>query len=224
VEQELIKSEIRMGYLYSPPRYLLKGYDQLNAIIVGVLGIIFLLWLSYYLFSLVTEISLSFEPVMKEAGLSSERYLIFGRRYQGEINGKNIGVNFIPSTGLRPALLNIIVKPIEIGTKLAIVQDKPLLDCKNCKLITGFEELDGIKVFAQDEKMATEYLQDSKIKNIIFSLMHDQSSRSLREIYFKSSEVLFRIHPRNYDVDIFRNLLYGVIDLTIEFEKKSSYN
>ena len=225
MEQDLTKPELIAGFLYLSPRSLFKGYNQFAALLVGFLGIIFLLWISFYLISYVTGISRSFDTVMREAGLDSERYMIFGRIYKGKIDGKNIEVNFIPSTGLRPALLNIIISPVDIGTKLAIVHDNPLLDCADCKLITGFEnELDGIKVYAQDEKKANEYLEDSQIKHIIISLMDDQSEHSLREIYFRPSSVLFRIHPRKLNVEIFKSWLYGVIELTTKLEKYGQGN
>ena len=110
VEQDLTKPELITGFLYLSPRSLFKGYNHFAALLVGFLGIIFLLWISFYLISYVTGISRSFDSVMREAGLDSERYMLFGRSYNGKINGSKVSVHFIPSTGLRPALFNIYIE------------------------------------------------------------------------------------------------------------------
>ena len=64
-------------------------------------------------------------------GLASESYLVFGRQYSGIVEGREVGVRFVPSQGVRPEQLNIHVSA-KLGARMAVGRRRPLLDCRDC--------------------------------------------------------------------------------------------
>jgi hypothetical protein len=156
---------------------------------------------------------------MKEFGFISKRYMIFGRSYEGTIKGKKVEVKFIPSTGLRPALLNIYIEA-EIGTRLAIGEKRPILDCNDCAVLEDYdEELGENNVYALEEDKARIILDNHEIRSYIFSITANQTSFGLSELYFQPDKVWLRIHPRQINDDLLIKLLKDLILLTIEAEK-----
>jgi hypothetical protein len=218
VERDLTKPELITGFLYLSPRSLFKGYNQFAALLVGFLGIIFLLWISFYLISYVTGISRSFDPVMREVGLDSERYMLFGRSYNGKIKGRKVSVHFIPSTGLRPALFNIYIES-NSETNFTISIDTPLMVGKDYQEVEGFgTEFGNIKVYSPDLDKAINYLENKDIRNLIISLMENQSIYGLREIYIQHDQLWLRSHPRNINKGIIKNWLKDTVNLASEIE------
>ncbi len=223
VVQELIKKNqtllIHSTLTKLSPNSIFKGYNQPAALLTGILGIVFIIWLGFYTASSISQISGFLDSPMKEFGFISNSYMIFGRIYKGTIRGKNVEINFIPSTGLRPALLNIYIEA-NIGTRLAIGEKRPLLDCNDCSIIEDYDEVLGEnKVYALEREKANIILDNHKIRSYIFSIMENQASYRLREIYFQPDKVWLRIHPRQMNGEIFRKLIEDSILLTIEAEK-----
>lgn len=68
------------------------------------------------------------DSVLTPIGLVSGSYPVFGRRYHGVIEGREMEVYFVPSQGVRPAQLNVYVGA-DPGTRMAIGRQRPLLDC-----------------------------------------------------------------------------------------------
>ncbi len=115
----------------------------MSAIVTGVLGAGYIVGLSLYVVSTFLRAGRVLDPVLAPAGMVSKSYLVFGRQYQGVLAGREVEIYFVPSSGIRPAQLNVYVAA-DIGTRVAMGRQRSLLGCEYCERL----EAAGVDVFA----------------------------------------------------------------------------
>ncbi len=176
-----------------------RGRNQLSAILVGgVGGLGYLVSLTFYLVWTVTAPARSVDRVFIGLGMSSERYMLFGRHYQDWLDGRRVDIYFQPGYRLRPAVLNIYVEA-DLGTRLAMGSGKPLLDCRGCpRLAVGDPNLSHLHVLAQDQAWAYSLLADATVNSALNRLLAPEKSAGLGEVYLylQPDRIWVRSHPR----------------------------
>jgi hypothetical protein len=82
-----------------PPPFS-DGRNRLAAV-TGILGIGAIVGLADYVVSPFRRAGRGLDPTLKARGLVSERYLAFGRRYRGTVDGRDVEVTVLPGYGIR---------------------------------------------------------------------------------------------------------------------------
>jgi hypothetical protein len=201
------------------PPALSSGRNLMAAIVTGVLGVGYLVGLTAYAILAFLRAGRVLEPVLVSEGMGSESYLMFGRRYQGELEGREVKVNYLPAQGIQPAQLNVYVEA-DIGTSAAIGWQRPLLDCRDCvQLEVAPAELWGLHVYAEEAKGVERLLEEAASREAVMRLLKDQKELGFRELYLQPGKVWLRARPHNIEVGLFQQWLENVLVLAESAEK-----
>ncbi|HEY88274.1 MAG TPA: hypothetical protein G4N98_00885 [Thermoflexia bacterium] len=201
------------------PPALSRGRNLMSAIVTGILGAGYIVGLALYVVATFLRAGRVLDPVLASAGMVSKSYLVFGRQYQGVLEGREVEVYFVPSSGIRPAQLNVYVAA-DIGMRVAMGWRRPLLDCGNCeRLEAAGAELRGVQVYAQEEERAGRLLNDAASSEAIARLLADQEAYGIREIYLQPERVWLRARPQGMNGKRFRQWLDDVLVLAEASEK-----
>ena len=191
----------------------------MSAIVTGVLGAGYIVGLALYVVSTFLRAGRVLDPVLASAGMVSKSYLVFGRQYRGVLEGREVEVCFVPSSGIRPAQLNVYVAA-DIGTRAAIGRQRPLLDCRDCaQLEVAGTELQDVQMYAQQEERAGRLLSDAASSEAIARLLDDQEEYGIREIYLQPERVWLRARPQGMSGKQFRQWLDDMLALAEASEK-----
>jgi hypothetical protein len=109
--------------------------------------------------------------VLESSGLASEGYLLFGRRYRGRLEGRDVSVTFLPAQGLRPAQLDLTVSA-RLGLRAALAACRPVLDCGDCpRLELDPAGWDGSPIWTRDGKGVRRLLADPAARAALAALL-----------------------------------------------------
>jgi len=201
------------------PPALSGGRNLMSAIVTGVLGAGYIVGLAAYVVSAFLRAGRVLDPVLTSMGMISESYLLFGRQYRGELEGRKVEVYFVPPRAIWPTQLNVYVEA-DIGARVAIGRQRPWLDCQHCaRLEVVGAGLAGLQVYAQEEARAGRLLSDAASREALARLLDDQEKYGLREIYLQPERVWLRAHPRGVGERRFRQWLDDVLALARTGEK-----
>jgi hypothetical protein len=144
---------------------------------------------------------------MARRGLASRRSGIFGRSYQGDLQGYPVSIDFQPAAGSRLHLLNLRVS-VAAGHRSAAGQrsasggTRPLLDCRDCPEIPFSEpEMAGLRVFADDETWIRSVLASSSAQTVLAGLIRGSAWSGVNEVYIQPQRLWLRSHTRLPDAD-----------------------
>jgi hypothetical protein len=177
------------------------------AILTGILGAGYLIGLTVFVIASFRRASHALDSVLTSAGLASESYLLFGRRYRGVIQGRQVEVTFLPPQGVSAAQLNVYVSA-SLGTRVAIARGKPLLDCGDCPRVNLDESpLGGLQVYSRDGEYARRLVADSEVRGALQRLLGDGDVVGSREVYFQPERAWLRARPRGLTEGLLRQWL-----------------
>lgn len=202
------------------PSSMSKGRNLMAAVTTGILGTGYLIGLAAYLISSFRQAGRVLDPVFTPRGLTSQSYLGLGRQYQGLIQGRQVDVHFTPSQGLQPALLNIYVAA-DLDTRVAIGEQKPLLDCTDCQRVEVNElDLSHLQVFAEETTWARGLLTEPTNRTTLSHLLDSQEEHGFREVYIQPGRIWLRAHPSSrVTEDRIRNWFDDLLTLAEAIEK-----
>ena len=201
------------------PPALSGGRNLISAVVTGILGIGYLLGLAVYVVFAFLRAGRVLDPLLASMGMASKNYLLFGRQYHGALEGREAEVSFMPSRALWPTQLNIYVKA-DIGTRVAMGRQRPLLDCRDCaRMDISAAEIPGLQVYAQEEGNASRLLTDAASREAMLRLLDDQDDYGFREVYLQPERVWLRAHPREMTAARFRQWLDDVLVLAEASER-----
>jgi hypothetical protein len=177
------------------PPALSGDRNLVAAIATGLLGFGYVVGVGVYGAARFLAAGRVLDPVLAQAGLSTESYMLFGRRYHGELEGRAVAVTFMPAQVIRPAQLNVTVRA-DLGTRIALGRERPLLDCRDCARVdvvgTAWE---GLHVYARDAPRAQRLLDDATACDLVSRILADRDGRGLREIYVQPDRVWLHARP-----------------------------
>jgi hypothetical protein len=175
---------------FPPP--LSHTRNLVAAIAAGVLGIGYLGVLAAYTVWSFLQAGRALDPILMPMGFTSQSHGVFGRAYHGSFEGREVIIDYMPARAPGPAVLNIHFSA-KIGTRMAIVERPPLLDCADCPRVTiGAPGLGDLQTYTQSEACAQSLLADPSIAAVISRLIGNGSG----ELYLQPNRVWFRSHPR----------------------------
>lgn len=169
---------------------------RVAAIATGVLGALYLVGLTVYTVSSFLQAGQVLDPTLDSLGLTAEGYMGFGRRYHGELDGRQVEITYQPPQAIRSALLNITVDA-NVGTRAAMVPQRPLLDCADCPVVdVEMAELEHLLIVAEDEAWLEHSLAEPANAAALLRLLGDLETPGTRELYFQPERVWLRAHPQ----------------------------
>lgn len=181
--------------------------NRAAAIVIGVLGMGYVIGLAVYTVSSFLGAGRALDPVLTSLGLTAESYLVFGRRYRGTIEGREVAVRFVPGYGIRPAQLNVHVGATP-GVRMAIGRQRPLLGCRDCaRLAVDGSEPGDLQAYAAEEGPARRLLADPATREALARLLDDRKGVGLREIYLQPERVWLRARPQGMTEERLRQWL-----------------
>jgi hypothetical protein len=192
---------------------LSDGRNRLAAVVTGILAGGYLIALAIWVVTSILGAGRILEPVLTAAGLASESYGLFGQRYRGAIQGRELEVTFLPAQGVAPAKLDVYVAA-DMGTRLAIGPSRPLLDCRDCpRLDLDGSGLDHFEVYAQDDTYARALLADAGSGDALRGLLDNQGRFGLCEVYVQPDRIWLRARPRALTAERFENWMADLLAL-----------
>ena len=201
------------------PAALSSERNLILAIATGILGVGYLVGLAVYVLSSFLQASRTLDPILTPSGMLSESYMVFGRQYRGTIEGRQVEINFLPPHGIRPALLNVYVGA-DLGVRMAIGRQKPLLDCGDCPRVEVEKtRLGQVQVYAQEEACARSLLDDATSIAALSRLMLDSETLGFREVYWQPDRIWFRAHPQGVTEDQFQQWFEALLKLAEASER-----
>jgi len=178
-----------------PPLFS-DGRNLPAAIITGVLGIGIIVGLAVHVVSSFLRAGRGLDPALEAVGLVSERYLAFGRRYRGAVDGRDVEVTSLPGYGVRSPQVDLSVAA-DLGFRMAVGRQRPLLDCRDCPLLNleppGWA---GLQVYAEDAELARRLLEDPASAAALQRLMDGGETPGLVEVYVKLERIWLRVRAQ----------------------------
>ena len=200
------------------PPALSDGRSRLSAMVTGVVGIAYLIKLAICIVSSFLQASRVLDPVLGPQGLASESIELFGRRYRGSIEGREVEVTYLPGYGFSRPLLNVYVSA-DTGTRVAIGPSRPLLDCRECARLDVEEaSLSHLEVYAQEEDIARRVLSAPEGRTALGRLLPEQGVPGTRHVYIQPGRVWLRARIRRMTEPQFRQLLDDTLALAPALE------
>ena len=192
------------------PPALSRGRNLVAAIATGLLGASYFVSLAAYVTWSFVRAGRALEPVLAPMGLTARGYMLFGRQYRGVVAGRRVRIHFVPARAVWPPQLNIYVAA-DIGTRLAVGRQRPLLDCRACHRLET--ELAELQVYAQDEDEARRLLGDAVFREALTRLLDYRTGHSLWEVYLQPRQVWLHAHPREMGEEQFRQRMDALFAL-----------
>jgi hypothetical protein len=138
---------------------------------------------------------------MARHGLASRRHGIFGRSYQGDLEGYPVSIDFQPASGIRSHLLTVYMS-LAVGHRAAIGEARPILDCQDCPEIQFFEPaMAGLHIFAGDANWIRSVFATSSAQTALVGLIRGSEWSGINEVYIQPQRIWLRAHPRLADGD-----------------------
>jgi hypothetical protein len=172
-----------------PPPFS-DGRNLLVAIVTGILGIGTIVGLAVYVVSSFLRAGRGLDPTLEAMGLVSERYLAFGRRYRGAVDGRDVEVTALPGYGVHSPQADLRVTA-NLAFRMAVGRQRPLLDCRDCPLL----ELEppkwaGLQIYAGDAERARRLLDDPASAAALQRLIGE--APGLIEVYVQPERIWLR--------------------------------
>jgi hypothetical protein len=178
-----------------PPAFS-DGRNLLAAIVTGVLGIGSLVGLAVTVVSSFLRAGRGLDPALETVGLVSERYLAFGRRYRGVVDGRDVEVTALPGYGVRSPQLDLRAT-VALGFRMAVGRQRPLLDCRDCPLlILETPEWVGFQIYAEDAELARRLLEDPASAAALQRLMDGGEAPGLVQVYVQPERIWLRVRAQ----------------------------
>lgn len=183
---------ILTAYRVPLPTSLAGSRDLVAALTAGVAGIGYLLALALYLLWSLRRSARGLDSILEPMGLVGSRYAGFGRRYTGLVEGRQVEVRYLPSYALHATRLDVTVDA-ELGMRMAVSTERPLLDCRNCPRLYLGENV-PYRVYAQDQLAAQQWLAHPEVWAALGGLMDVEGTPAL---YMQPDRLWFRVRPRH---------------------------
>jgi len=177
------------------PTSLEGARNQVAAIATGLAGAGYLVGIGVYVIASLWSAGRTLDPALTPLGLIAQPYALFGRQYRGLLRGRPVQVRYLPAQASRPARLDLFVHA-DLGARIAIGQQRPLLDCCDCPRLASVEaEIGPLQVYAQDETQARRLLADETARAALRRLVDDPSSPGRQELYVQPGRIWLRARP-----------------------------
>jgi hypothetical protein len=169
--------------------------NKIAAVLTGFAGVGFLVFLVWYLFSVIGETGSGLDSTLEQAGLAGEPYLLVGRRYSGTVAERQIVVEFMPERSMQRPMLNAYVTA-RTTRRLSAGWTKPLLGCVECTRVqTSDPRLSGLTVKADDPSWTARLLSTAPAVDLVWQLLADPEALGARFVHVEAGRVWLQARP-----------------------------
>jgi hypothetical protein len=180
------------------PEALHPHQNLIVAITVGVLGLVYVAGVAWYVIDAFVVNSRVLDPAFAALGFSARPHLPFQRRYDGQFQGRAVQATYAPPSRNGPAVLHLYVST-SLSTRLAASAGGPLqIDCRNCQPCELSDDLAAWQVHAADPAWATALLNESAVRQALPRLLGRPGETIQGELYLQPGTFWLRLHaPRS---------------------------
>ena len=165
------------------------------AILTGILGFFWVVCLMTTVINSHLNRGRALDGIFTSRGLAASSYLLTGRQYNGQLNGRRVEIQYSPARTLQNSLLNMRIN-LDNDQRAAFGRSRPLLDCSDCPAVEhAFPGGSDLQVFCKDETWARQFLSSMGTADLINNLMDDSNGLGLREIYLQPGTIWLRARP-----------------------------
>jgi hypothetical protein len=177
------------------PPALSKARNQMAALLAGGLALIYLVALFYGAIKTALQPARLADEAFRPLGIAGQNYLLLGRQYNGDWQGRQLQISFVPGR-FSSAVLQVYLQA-DLGTRAAIGRQRPLLDCRDCRRVTvAHPEIAHLYVVAQDALWLERLLADEQGRTAVRRLMTEHAALRLTAIYFQPERIWLYAHPQ----------------------------
>jgi hypothetical protein len=197
------------------PAALRPHQNLVVAIAMGVLGLVYVAAVAWYVIDIFVVNSRVLDPAFTALGFSARPHLPFQRRYQGQFQGRAVQATYAPPSRYGPAVLYLYI-PTSLTTRLAAGTGGGLrLDCPGCQPCELAAALATWQVQALDPPWATVLLNDSAVRQALPRLLGRPGETIQGELYLQPGTSWLRLHaPQSLpaeQVSLWLNDLLGIV-------------
>jgi len=176
------------------PAALRPHQNLVTAITMGVLGLVYVAGIAWYVIDVFVVNSRVLDPTFNALGFSSRPHLPFQRRYDGQFQGREVQATYAPPLWNKPAVLYLYV-PTSLTTRLAASSGGGLrLDCPGCQPCELSDALAAWQAQAADPAWATALLNESAVRQALPRLLGRPGETIQGELYLQPGTFWLRLH------------------------------
>ena len=167
--------------------------NLIGAIAAGGFSFLYLIWIFIYTIYSFRRAGRIFDGLCVQLGLKGTSMGIFGRKYSGTLNKRQITIDYFPPKTIQRALLNIYIEA-PLVKEFTISRQRPLLGSgKNRILCPEITDLPGnFKIYSGDCKGTSITISNPGFKKALESILSGGHGRSFKQIYFERDRIWFR--------------------------------
>jgi hypothetical protein len=180
------------------PAWLEEARNPVAAIATGLVGAACLGCIVVYVIASLRRAGRSLDPVLTPLGFAAQPYALYGRQYQGLLQGRRVQIHYLPAQANRSARLDVILDA-DPGSRMAIGHQRPLLDCRDCPRLASpvadaglGGDLGPLQVYAPDGPAARHLLADETVQAVLRRLLADPTSPGPQELYLQPDRIWLR--------------------------------
>lgn len=195
--------------------------DQIGAIAAGFFSFLYLVWIFFYTIHSFRRAGRVFDDLCLGLGLKSTNMGIFGRKYSGILNERQIVMDYFPPRMIQRALLNIYVEA-SLVQEFTVSKRRPLLGgAKNRILCPEIVSLGGdFKIYSGDCKVVFTIISGPEFKKALESILSGGHSNSFKQIYFESDRIWLRERLSRLSVEALKSYIKNLLVLASETENQ----
>lgn len=196
------------------PESFSNGRNLIAAITTGIIAAI---WLFIYTVRVIRYFVTKgrlLDDALNSRHFKQSSYLLFGRRYIGEIRKRRIDIQFLPAHRGEPAKLEIFIQANNdfkgsVGVRRSVVYRERFAEIETAG--TPFE---GLRVFTNNESIARQRLFDDRIATLFQRLIKPSARLPYREINIQTGRIWYHVRLHNISSSELLEWLDDLVELT----------
>jgi hypothetical protein len=192
--------------------------NLLAAVSVGVLGAAYVLVIAVISVGSFTSRGGALDEILASKGMRSAGHMIFGRRYRGRLDGREVDVRVVPGPSLKPSLVEVSLTAAP-GLRAAIGLSRPLLGCRDCSEVARIAPRPSrLRVFAEDHDLARARLGGDTPWRLLETALEGGGAEGSAELYIEEKRLWLRWHPWTVRAGNFDDRLEALLALAPNLE------
>jgi hypothetical protein len=202
------------------PEALDGSRNLIGAISAGFFSFLYLIFIFFYTIHSFRKAGRIFDDICLESGLNGKSFSLFGRKYSGIINKRQIIIEYFPPRMIQRALLNIYIET-SLAHEFIISRQKPLLGnsknridiCSETENLAG-----GFRIYSGDCKGILTIISNPEFKKALKSILLKGFHNSFKQVYFENGRIWLRERYSRSSVEVLKDYIKDLLVLAKEAE------
>lgn len=183
-----------------PPAFA-KSRSAVAAAVVGPVAAVWMVVFVVYVVRSFLNAGAGMDGAFAARGFAAERYMGFGRRYRGIVDGRTVDVTFVPARASQTPVLQIGVTASATAS-MAVGRGRPLLSCRDCAQIAApYPEFSGLDLYASDPAWAARLLAAPTVRSAIARQFDPAVFGGSTEFYVEPDRILLYVRSSSVSPD-----------------------